>query len=169
MVLQDEPGKDGGPRKHYVMLYDSVPGGTGYLHQLLAHDAKNPGGCAAHGARCADCLRVQPGPGEGRLLPLPLPVPPGPEHGAGVTRQRQGGAHGLVGSLPSLERVKTISDIYINPNFDSVLEARFVESLKKLNGVGGLPAVKLVQDVVHGKSGYVLEVGSSALPHRAQV
>ena len=40
MVLQDEPGKDGGPRKHYVMLYDSVPGGTGYLHQLLAKDAK---------------------------------------------------------------------------------------------------------------------------------
>ena len=22
MVLQDEPGKDGGPRKHFVMLYD---------------------------------------------------------------------------------------------------------------------------------------------------
>lgn len=40
IVLQDEPGKDGGPRKHYVMLYDSVPGGTGYLHQLLAQDAK---------------------------------------------------------------------------------------------------------------------------------
>jgi len=65
----------------------------------------------------------------------------------------------LVGSLASLERVKTISDIYINPNFDSVLEARFIECLKKLSGVGGLPAVKLVQDVVNGKSGYVLEVG----------
>jgi DEAD/DEAH box helicase domain-containing protein len=61
--------------------------------------------------------------------------------------------------LASLERVKTISDIYINPNFDSVLEARFIESLKKMSGVGGLPTVKLVQDVVHGKSGYVLEVG----------
>jgi DEAD/DEAH box helicase domain-containing protein len=66
----------------------------------------------------------------------------------------------LVGSLASLERVKTISDIYINPNFDSVLEARFIESLKKMSGVGGLPTVKLVQDIVHGKSGYVLEVGS---------
>lgn len=66
----------------------------------------------------------------------------------------------LVGSLGALERVKTISDIYINPNFDSVLEARFIESLKKLSGVGGLPAVKLVQDVVNGKSGYLLEVGA---------
>src|ERR1700693_1236315 len=65
----------------------------------------------------------------------------------------------LVGSLGSIERVKTISDIYINPNFDSVLEARFIESLKKISGVGGLPAVRLVQDVVNGKSGYVLDVG----------
>jgi len=39
VVLQDEPGKDGGPRKFFVMLYDSVPGGTGYLHQLLAMEA----------------------------------------------------------------------------------------------------------------------------------
>src|SRR5262249_44396294 len=43
MVTQDEPGKDGGPRRYYVMLYDSVPGGTGYLHQLLAQDARTLG------------------------------------------------------------------------------------------------------------------------------
>ena len=40
-----------------------------------------------------------------------------------------------------------------------MLEARFIESLKKIGGVGGLPTVRLVQDVVNGKSGYVLEVG----------
>src|SRR5690606_13517176 len=65
----------------------------------------------------------------------------------------------LVSSLGQLEAVETISDIYINPNFDSVLEARFIESLKRLGGVGGLPVVKLVSDIVNGKSGYVLEVG----------
>ena len=65
----------------------------------------------------------------------------------------------LVGALDQLERVKTISEIFINPNFDSVLEARFIESLKRLGGVGSIPMVKLVQDVVNGKSGFVLEVG----------
>src|SRR5690606_4446089 len=65
----------------------------------------------------------------------------------------------LVGGLDQLERVKTISDIYINPNFDSVLEARFIESLKRMGGVGGIPVVKLISDIVNGKSGYVLEVG----------
>ena len=35
---------------------------------------------------------------------------------------------------------------YINPNFDSALKARFIESLKKLGGIGEIPTVKLVQD-----------------------
>ncbi|WP_425259796.1 DEAD/DEAH box helicase [Rubrivivax sp. RP6-9] len=159
MVLQDEPGKDGGPRKHYVMLYDSVPGGTGYLHQLLAHDARTLGdvmrlaldaltSCSCNKDPEKDgCYRCLYQYRLGRSMEL-------------VSRDNAKAVLSeLVGSLGSLERVKTISDIYINPNFDSVLEARFIESLKKLSGVGGLPAVKLVQDVVNGKSGYVLEVG----------
>jgi DEAD/DEAH box helicase domain-containing protein len=65
----------------------------------------------------------------------------------------------LVGALDHLEKVPTISDIYINPNFDSALEARFIESLRRLGGTNGLPPVKLVQDIVNGKSGFLLELG----------
>jgi DEAD/DEAH box helicase domain-containing protein len=65
----------------------------------------------------------------------------------------------LVGSLDQLERVKTISDIYINPEFDSVLESRFIESLKRMSGIAGLPPVKLLQDIVNGKSGFMLDLG----------
>lgn len=160
MVLQDEPGRDGGPRKHYVMLYDSVPGGTGYLHQLLAHDAKTLSEVVRMALEALTTCSCNQDPEKdgcyrclyqyrlGRSMEL-------------VSRDNARAVlSDLVGSLSSLERVKTISDIYINPNFDSVLEARFLESLKKLSGVGALPTVKLVQDVVNGKSGYVLEVGS---------
>lgn len=159
MVLQDEPGKDGGPRKYYVMLYDSVPGGTGYLHQLLAHDAGTLADVlkmafdAISICSCNDdpekdgCYRCLYQYRLGRNM----------EH---VSRDMAKAVlHDLIGSLDQLERVKTISDIYINPNFDSVLEARFIESLKRLGGVAGIPMVKLVQDVVNGKSGYVIEVG----------
>lgn len=160
MVLQDEPGKDGGPRKHYVMLYDSVPGGTGYLHQLLAHDAgtladvlrmalEAVNTCACNNDPEKDgCYRCLYQYRLGRSMEL-------------VSRDNAKAVLSeLVGSLGQLERVTTISDIYINPNFDSVLEARFIESLKRLGGIGGLPTVKLVQDVVNGKSGWVLEVGT---------
>jgi DEAD/DEAH box helicase domain-containing protein len=160
MVLQDEPGKDGGPRKFFVMLYDSVPGGTGYLHQLLSHDAETLAdvlrmaldaltNCSCNQDPEKDgCYRCLYQYRLGRSMEL-------------VSRDSAKDVlKDLVGSLASLERVKTISDIYINPNFDSVLEARFIEGLRKMSGKGGLPTVKLVQDVIYGKSGYVLEVGS---------
>lgn len=159
MALQDEPGKDGGPRRHYVMLYDSVPGGTGYLHQLLAHDAGTLAEvlklalnalitCSCHEDPEKDgCYRCLYQYRLGRSMEL-------------VSRDSAQAVLGeLVGALDQLERVKTISDIFINPHFDSVLEARFIESMKRLGGQGSIPKVKLVQDVVNGKSGYVLEVG----------
>jgi DEAD/DEAH box helicase domain-containing protein len=89
--------------------------------------------------RRSDRLLVQPGPEKDGCYRCLYQYRLGRKHGAGVTRQRQGGADRSGGSLGQLERVKTISDIYINPNFDSVLEARFIESLKKLSGSGGLP------------------------------
>jgi DEAD/DEAH box helicase domain-containing protein len=36
---QEEPGRHRRPRRASVLRYDSVPGGTGSLHQLLAQDA----------------------------------------------------------------------------------------------------------------------------------
>ncbi|TCP15937.1 DEAD/DEAH box helicase [Simplicispira metamorpha] len=159
MVLQDEPGKDGGPRRYYVMLYDSVPGGTGYLHQLLAQDAGTltevlrmaldaVTGCVCNEDPEKDgCYRCVFQYRLGRSMEL-------------VSRDTAKSVLSeLVGALAQLEKVETISDIYINPHFDSVLESRFIECLQRLGGVGPIPKVKLVSDVVHGKSGFVLEVG----------
>jgi DEAD/DEAH box helicase domain-containing protein len=160
MVTQDEPGKDGAQRRQYVMLYDSVPGGTGYLHQLLTQEA----GTLADVLRMAlaaitvcscnqdpekdGCYRCVYQYRLGRKMEL-------------VSRNRASEVlTELVGALDHLEKVPTISDIYINPNFDSALEARFIESLRRLGGVNGLPPVKLVQDIVNGKSGFLLELGS---------
>ncbi|MCV2356559.1 DEAD/DEAH box helicase [Paucibacter sp. B2R-40] len=164
VVTQDEPGKDGGARRHYVMVYDSVPGGTGYLHQLLAGKAgtladvltlalaaitdcpcnadPDKDGCY----RCVYQYRL------GRKMDM-------------VSRDRAREVLSeLVSALGDMERVKTISEIFINPNFDSVLEARFIESLRRLGlpeavAASGLPKTKLVQDIVNGKSGWLLEVG----------
>jgi len=159
MVTQEEKGQDGAASRQYVMLYDSVPGGTGYLHELLANDAKTLVEvlrlALAHLAACScnadpekdGCYRCVYQYRLGRAMAL-------------VSRDRARTIlEQLVENLDQLERVASISDIYINPNFDSELEARFIESLRRLSGKGGLPFVKLVQDIVQGKSGYLLEVG----------
>jgi DEAD/DEAH box helicase domain-containing protein len=159
LVTQDEPGKDGGPRRHFVMLYDSVPGGTGYLHQLLAHDAgtlvdvlrmalDSLSKCSCNDDPEKDgCYRCVYQYRLGRNMNL-------------VSRDRGKEVLAeLVASLDQLEKVATISDIFINPNFDSVLESRFIESLRRMGGTLGLPPVKLIQDIVNGKSGFMMELG----------
>jgi DEAD/DEAH box helicase domain-containing protein len=159
MVLQDEPGKDGGPRRYYVMLYDSVPGGTGYLHQLLAHDASTLGDVLKMALQALTNCACNTDPEKDGCYRCLYQY----RLGRSMERVSRDTAKSvlaeLVESLDQMERVETISDIYINPNFDSVLEARFIESLKRLSGADPIPMVKLVQDVVNGKSGYVLEVG----------
>lgn len=161
MVLQDEPGKDGGPRKHYVMLYDSVPGGTGYLHQLLAHDAKTLAdvlrmaldaltGCSCNQVPEKDgCYRCLYQYRLGRSMEL-------------VSRDN---AKAVLAELveahcprwresrPSRTSISTRTSTRCSRPDSS-------RALKKMNGVAGLPPIKVVQDVVHGKSGYVLEVGT---------
>ncbi|MBC7704127.1 MAG: DEAD/DEAH box helicase [Rhodoferax sp.] len=163
VVTQDEPGKDGGARRHYVMIYDSVPGGTGYLHQLLAEQAGTLGDvltmalqaitdCPCNADPEKDgCYRCVYQYRLGRKMDL-------------VSRGRAREVLSeLVNALGQLERVKTIAEIFINPNFDSVLEARFIESLRRLGlpeaaAFSGMPQTKLVQDIVNGKSGWLLEV-----------
>lgn len=169
MVMQDEPGKDGGPRKHFVMLYDSVPGGTGYLHQLLSQEAgtlqdvlkmalQSLSDCSCNRDPEKDgCYRCLYQYRLGRSMELTSR-----DMAKSVLTE-------LVASLDQMERVKTISDIYINPNFDSVLEARFIQSLKRLNSTGGLPIIKLNQDIVNGKSGFLLEVGKQRYRIEPQV
>ena len=61
--------------------------------------------------------------------------------------------------LDNLIEVKSVTDIYVNPNFDSELEARFIEGLRRLGGKNGLPRVELVQEIVRGKSGFLITVG----------
>ncbi len=160
MVMQDEPGKDGGPRKHYVMLYDSVPGGTGYLHQLLAQQAGTLQDVLKMALQCLNDCSCNQDPEKDGCYRCLYQYRLGRSMEQTSRETAKAVLSELVASLDQLERVNTISDIYINPNFDSVLEVRFIQSLKRLSAVGGLPTIKLNQDIVNGKSGFLLEVGN---------
>lgn len=172
---QEEPGPEGGPRRQYVLLYDSVPGGTGYLHQLLSEEAQTLGEVlrAAH-ARIRDCACAED-PDKDGCYRCVYQYRQGRAM-AQVSRRKALELLGaLVGSLDHLSRVATISQIPLNPHFDSPLEARFVECLHRLSGAcdrqgrNPLPTVRVVQEMVRGKSGYLLEVGTERYWMRPQV
>lgn len=175
ITTQEEPDPEGGTKRQYVLLYDSVPGGTGYLHQLLSEDAESLGdviraaytairdcSCRENAERdgCYRCLYQYR---QGRAMAL-------------VSRKVAEQVLGdLVEHLGSLTRVTSISQILINPNFDSVLEARFIEALQKrevapTQGSAGTPMpVRLIPEIVEGSSGYLLEVGAQRWWVRPQV
>ena len=60
--------------KTFLMLYDTVPGGTGYLKQMMS-DTDNVLGIFRLARGSARSLRLQRRPLEGRLLPLPICIP----------------------------------------------------------------------------------------------
>lgn len=162
---QEEPGCDGAPRRQYVLLYDSVPGGTGYLHQLLSEDAQTLGEVLQQAYAQIQSCPCQSDPDKDGCYRCVYQYRQGRAM-AQVSRRTAANVLGeLVGSLDKLTRVASISQIFINPHFDSVLESRFVESLRRLSGATdkqgkhALPPVRVMQEVVQGKSGYLLEVG----------
>ena len=160
LVTQEQRATDGGASRHYVLIFDSVPGGTGYLHELLADGAEtlihvirlaleHIKGCACNADPDKDgCYRCVYQYRLGRDMAL-------------VSRDRARDIlEAIEGNLGQLEKVATVADIYVNPNFDSDLEAKFIESLRRLGGTNGLAGVRLVKEIVQGKSGYLLEVGT---------
>lgn len=160
LVTQEVKAADGGGSRHYVLIYDSVPGGTGYLHELLADGAKTLIALIRmalehlKGCRCNEdpekdgCYRCVYQYRLGRDMAL-------------VSRNRARDIlEAIAVNLDQLEKVASVADIYVNPNFDSDLEARFIECLRRLGGKGGMPAVRLVKEIVNGKSGYLLEVAT---------
>jgi len=171
-----EIASDGTPessdyQRRYLMLYDSVPGGTGYLHELMqspdqllevfrqARDVMATCACNHDQEKdgCYSCLYAFRN-----------------SHGMETTSRAT--AVDLFSRILDLsdqfETVKSIDEITVNPVLDSELEARFVEAIKRIamgEGHGLLGDVRIQQQVVNGKPGYFLTVGESVYTIEPQV
>lgn len=156
------PGTD--TRKQFLMLYDSVPGGTGYLKTLMddpqkllevfqiARDAMAMCGCNHEPDKdgCYRCLYAYRN-----------------SHGMETTSRTL--ATQLFSDILELRdklvSVGSINDIPMNPVFDSELEARFIEALRRFalreRERPGNHAwdIQLQTQVVNGKPGYYLRIG----------
>ncbi len=138
-----EPASDGGAesddlRRHYLMLYDSVPGGTGYLQELmhspeqllelfrLARDTMATCSCNRDRDRdgCYSCLYAF-------------------RNSHGMENTSRTTAVALLSRILDLadqfEPVSSIDRIAVNPLLDSALEARFIEAIKRISANGSEP------------------------------
>jgi DEAD/DEAH box helicase domain-containing protein len=161
-LVYSEPEGDGYLRRQYLVLYDTVPGGTGYLkdftreptdaetmHPLLeilqrALDRMTSCACFHEPDKdgCYRCLFAYRNSREMSETSSALAIDL-------YTR--------ILSHADQLQRIDALSDVSVSGLMDSVLEARFVEALRRL-GTDERP-VRVEKAIVRNKPGYRATVG----------
>ena len=156
-VVSEEPIAQSEFRTRYLVVYDSVPGGTGYLKQLVADDhalrevlelartALQECSCNLDPQKdgCYRCLYAYR---QSREL-------------GNISRRRALAMLGdLLDSSNEVVAAEGISDVQTSVLIESELERRFVQTLRLLNAPDG-SKFGIEGDVVRGKEGWRLRAG----------
>ena len=159
-------------RRKYLLLYDTVPGGTGYLKDRMTDPGKLRSIFEAAYAALRECACIQDPEKDGcyrcvfayrRSRDMPATSRQVAERLVAATLKR----------WAELEVVPGLTGVAANVLTESELEERFVEALRQRaaapssdgpGAVGGsrsadAPRVRIRNDQVRGKPGYVLSVG----------
>jgi DEAD/DEAH box helicase domain-containing protein len=162
VTLMDEPVPDTELRKKYMVLYDVVPGGTGYLKQLAkAPEALNRVfRLAFEHIRACSCQQDPDKDGCYRCVYAYR----NSRDMESISRRT---ALELLAEIlcheADWEPIDTLQAISVNALVDSELEARLIESLRQAAG----PTWR--QDVINGKPGYHFSLGDRAYQLEQQV
>lgn len=164
VMLHEEPLPESNMRKRYIVLYDQIPGGTGYLKQLantpddfmeMLRVAKNKlDNCPCYRQQdkdgCYSCLYAY-------RVSHDLP---------NISRKAASEfIDQILKKQGLLEKTETIEDISVNALFESDLEMRFIEGLRRSKTI----PVELEHAIVNGKSGYTIKVSGHGYTVEPQV
>mgnify|MGYP006076412381 CR=1 FL=1 len=167
------PGTDTLAERKFLMIYDSVPGGTGYLQQLMepttpddtstipmlqvfemARDRMVHCDCNQDETKdgCYSCLYAYRN-----------------SHGMeGTSRDRSVQLFNrILAKRDEIESLTTIDDIEVNPLLESELEIRFIGAIRTAQESG--LDIQIQQQMVNGKPGYFLRVNESLYTIEPQV
>ena len=160
IALNDEPIPGSTERANYLVLYDSVPGGTGYLHELLAtpENLIDVLKMARDVLANCDCQHIEDLDGCYSCLYAY-------RNSYGMEQTSRETALEMLANIldgnPTLKKVDNLGVIKKDPWVDSELEARFPEAIRKLNKHPMLDnlRVRVNKDIIKGKLGFRLEIG----------
>ena len=163
-AIQDSPGDQEIARRRFLLVYDSVPGGTGYLADLLrkeeilmdvlgeALEVVENCSCAEEDGQdgCYQCLYAYR-----NHYDMP--------HTSRSAAQEL--LEDLLARKEDLVEINTVDDISVHGVLESELEARFIERLRNVD-VG--PS-RLEKAPVGGKQGYEFEIAGHVYDIEPQV
>ncbi len=170
-TVYSDPVPGSSMRKQFLVLFDSVPGGTGYIKQLITPDAD--GGELP----LLDVIRRA----KGRLESCSCWTDPerdgcyrcllGYRNSRDMDDTSAAAAVEILGRIldawSTLEPVESLGDVSISGLLDSVLEARFLEALRQAKREGR--QARFRPDMVNNKPGYLFQLGGKAWTVEPQV
>jgi len=165
-TVSEVPVPDADYRKQYLVIYDSVPGGTGYLKQLMNEQGSLIDILERALQKMEQCSCKED------------PQKDGCYHCLFAYRQSQnignisrGTAIRILKTILSgkdnLTQIGKIGSIPVNSLFDSELERRFIGAIDRMGNENR--KVKISQSLVDGKEGYILKVNDSSWEIEPQV
>ncbi|MDE0177891.1 MAG: DEAD/DEAH box helicase [Bryobacterales bacterium] len=147
------PASESGADLTFLMLYDTVPGGTGYVKQMM----NNPGNVlnifrlAQKAIRDCECNAAPDKDGCYRCV---YAYRRSFEMASTSRNTALATLNMILEQAEDLKEVDGLRSVKVNPFLESELEARFIEALGRIN-VDGKP-VRVREDIVGGKPGFVL-------------
>ena len=141
----------------YVLLYDTVPGGTGYLKDRMTTPERLLSVFEAALAAIEECPCNQDPEKDGcHRCVLGYRRSRDMQDTSRETAREL--LRNILDARDDLEMVEGLRKVRVVVQTDSVLEDRFIEALRRVVAKGGRQA-SLRYDLVEGKPGYVLRVG----------
>lgn len=158
-AIHEEPIPNSNLRKRFLVLYDVVPGGTGYLKELMRPPLPlmEVFWLAREILRSCDCAKAEDKDGCYRCLYVYRQS----RERANISRKvALDFLSALLDSSPALKETDTISNIAVNSLLESELEVRFVEGLRRSKHTD--QKLQLKPHIVNGKPGWRVVVASRA-------
>ena len=165
-VVSEVPIPDADYRKQYLVIYDSVPGGTGYLKQLMNEKGSLIDILERSLQKMEQCTCKED------------PEKDGCYHCLYAYRQSQ--SIGSISRSAAIRLLKTIlsgkdnltkidklGSVPVNSLFDSELERRFVEAIAQMGN--DKRKVDITKSLVNDKEGYILKVNDATWEIEPQV
>lgn len=165
-TVSEVPVPDADYKKQYLVIYDSVPGGTGYLKQLMNEEGSLIDIFERALQKMEHCSCMED------------PQKDGCYHCLFAYRQSRN-----IGSISrntairllktilsgkdNLQKISKLDDVPVNNLFDSELERRFVEAFPRMRNENR--EIDIKKNLLNGKEGYILKINGTAWEIEPQV
>ena len=147
------PAAESGADLTFLMLYDTVPGGTGYLKQMMS-DTENILNIFRLARKAIEDCECNADPDKDGCYRCVYAYRRRFDMASTSRNTALAVLNAILEQADSLRQVDGLRSVKVNPFLESELETRFVEALRRID-VDGKP-VRVREDIVGGKPGFVL-------------